>query len=97
MKHPLFEHSDNYNAWLDGLQWPQGPSSQSQREWLFYSFLLILGSGYTAFALVAWGLGFHAGVLVNSLGIAAILTLGGLRHARIRLAPLVTALLAVTL
>ncbi|WP_353244977.1 ATP-binding protein [Limnohabitans sp.] len=97
MKYPIFEYSDNYNAWLDGLQLPQGPSLQSQREWLFYSFLLILGSGYTAFALVAWALGFQAGVLVNALGILAILALGGLRHARVRLAPLVTALLAVTL
>ena len=53
MKYPIFEYPDNYNAWLDGLQLPQGPSLQSQREWLFYSLLLILGSGYTAFALVA--------------------------------------------
>ena len=43
------------------------------------------------------GLGFGDGVVVNGLGIVAILVLGGLRLARCRLNPLISALQVVTL
>jgi len=93
--HPLHRHPPT--TWLSGLLLRLSPSWQSEREWLFFSFLLIFGGGYTAFALVAWWLGFHAGVLVNAGGIVALLLLGGLRQARFRLPPLITALQMVTL
>ena len=52
----------------------------NEREWLFYSFLLILMVGYGAFAMVSWGLQFQAGLLANLLGILAMAMLGGLAH-----------------
>lgn len=70
---------------------------QNERELLFFSFLVILMLGYVAFALVAWGLHFHDGLLTNLLSIVAILVLGGLRLAKIRLNPLITGLQVVTL
>lgn len=84
-------------SWLAKLPSRLGPSFQGEREWLFFSFLSILGIGYAAFALVAMSLGFGDGVVVNVLGIVAILVLGGLRLARVRLNPLITALQVVTL
>lgn len=72
-------------------------SHGSEREWLFFSFLIILGFGYAAFAMVAWGLGFWDGVLVNVLGIASMVLLGTMRWAGLRLSPLITALQAATL
>lgn len=68
-----------------------------KREWLFFSFLIILTLGYTAFALVSWGLDFRDGWLANVLGIAAMGVLGGLRLAGVPLTPLITALQVVTL
>jgi signal transduction histidine kinase len=97
MKTISLQDPTSSKAWLDAMKQRLGPSSQGEREWLFFSFLFILGGGYTAFALVAWALGFHAGVLVNALGIAAMLVLGGLRRTRFRLPPLITALQVVTL
>jgi len=70
---------------------------QNERELLFFSFLVILALGYGAFALVAWGLNFHDGLLTNLLGIVAMLVLGGLRLAKVRLNPLITGLQVVTL
>lgn len=67
------------------------------REWLFFSFLLILTIGYGAFALVSWGVQFHDGLLANALGILAMAMLGGLRIAGVRLSPLITALQVLTL
>lgn len=69
----------------------------NEREWLFFSFLLILIVGYGAFALVSWGLQFHAGLLANVLGILAMAVLGGLRMAGVRLSRLITALQVLTL
>lgn len=69
----------------------------NEREWLFFSFLLILIVGYAAFALVSWGLQFHAGLLANVLGILAMAVLGGLRMAGVRLSRLITALQVLTL
>lgn len=69
----------------------------NDREWLFFSFLIILTIGYSAFALVSWGLGFIDGWLANVLGIAAMAVLGGLRWAGIRLSPLISALQILTL
>ncbi len=69
----------------------------NEREWLFFSFLLILIVGYAAFALVSWGLQFHAGWLANVLGILAMAMLGGLRMAGVRLSRLITALQVLTL
>ena len=69
----------------------------NEREWLFFSFLIILIVGYTAFALVSWGLQFHAGWLANVLGILAMAMLGGLRMAGVRLSHLITALQVLTL
>jgi signal transduction histidine kinase len=69
----------------------------NEREWLFFSFLLILMVGYAAFALVSWGLEFHAGMLANVLGILAMAALGGLRMAGVRLSRLITALQVLTL
>jgi signal transduction histidine kinase len=69
----------------------------NQREWLFYSFLLILMVGYGAFAMVSWGLQFQAGLLANLLGILAMAVLGGLRMAGVRLSRLITALQVLTL
>ncbi len=77
-------------------QWIE-KSHSNEREWLFFSFLIILSVGYMAFALVAWGLGFWGGVLVNVLGIASTVLIGGLRLAGFRLSPLITALQAATL
>lgn len=68
-----------------------------EREWLFFSFLLILILGYAAFAAVSWRMDFQGGVLANLLGILAMAVLGGLRLAGARLSPLITALQAVTL
>ena len=67
------------------------------REWLFFSFLIILSIGYSAFAIVAWDLDFLGGVLVNLLGIASMVLIGGLRLAGVRLSPLITTLQAATL
>jgi signal transduction histidine kinase len=83
--------------WLTQLTRWLGSSFKGEREWLFFSFLLILGVGYAAFALVALGLGFFDGALVNGLGILGIFLLAGLRLARFRLNPLITALQLVTL
>ena len=69
----------------------------NEREWLFFSFLLILVVGYAAFALVSWGLKFHAGLLANVLGILAMTVLGGLRMTGVRLSRLITALQVLTL
>ncbi len=69
----------------------------NEREWLFYSFLLILIVGYGAFALVSWGLQFHAGLVANVLGILAMAVLGGLRMAGVQLGRLITALQVLTL
>lgn len=69
----------------------------NEREWLFFSFLLILIVGYAAFALVSWGLQFHAGLLANVLGILAMAVLGGLRMTGVRLSRLITALQVLTL
>ncbi len=69
----------------------------NEREWLFFSFLLILILGYAAFALVSWGLEFYAGLLTNVLGILAMTVLGGLRMAGVRLSRLITALQVLTL
>ena len=69
----------------------------NQREWLFYSFLLILMVGYGAFAMVSWGLQFQAGLLANLLGILAMAVLGGLRMVGVRLSRLITALQVLTL
>lgn len=69
----------------------------NEREWLFFSFLLILMIGYAAFALVSWGLQFHAGLLANVLGILAMAVLGGLRIAGVQLSRLITALQVLTL
>ena len=76
--------------------WP-GKSHHNEREWLFFSFLLILTIGYAAFAVMAWGLSFRDGVLANVLGIAAMLVLAGLRLSGFQLNHLVSALQAVTL
>ena len=57
----------------------------NEREWLFFSFLIILSMGYAALALVSWRLHFHAGLLVNGLALLALLTLGGLRRSRVSL------------
>ncbi len=76
--------------------WP-GKTRPKEREWLFFSFLIILSAGYAAFALVAWGLDFHAGVLANGLGIVAMSVLGALRWRGFRLGPLITALQTLTL
>ncbi|OYU12527.1 MAG: hypothetical protein CFE38_05770 [Comamonadaceae bacterium PBBC1] len=80
-------------SWFDRVQHADG----KEREGLFFSFLLILGLGYGAFALVSWSLGFGLGVGVNALGIAGLLTLGGLRALGWRLSPLIAALQALTL
>jgi signal transduction histidine kinase len=69
----------------------------SEREGLFFSFLLILMIGYAGFGLVSWGLQFHAGLLANLLGILAMAVLGGLRMAGVRLSRLITALQVLTL
>ncbi len=69
----------------------------NEREWLFFSFLLILTIGFGAFALVAWGLQFHDGLLANVLGILAMAVLAGLRMAGVRLSRLITALQVLTL
>jgi signal transduction histidine kinase len=69
----------------------------NEREWLFFSFLLILTLGYAAFALVSWGVQFHDGLLANALGILAMVILGGLRMAGVRLSRLITALQVLTL
>ena len=69
----------------------------NEREWLFFSFLLILIVGYAAFALVSWGLQFHAGLLANVLGILAMAVLGVLRMTGVRLSRLITALQVLTL
>ena len=69
----------------------------NEREWLFYSFLLILMVGYGAFAMVSWGLQFQAGLLANLLGILAMAVLGGLRMVGVRLSRLITALQVLTL
>lgn len=69
----------------------------NEREWLFFSFLLILIIGYTAFALVSWGLHFYGGLLANVLGILAMAVLGGLRMTGVRLSRLITALQVLTL
>ncbi|PUE47098.1 hypothetical protein B9Z47_12425 [Limnohabitans sp. 2KL-1] len=97
MKSSFFSASTPLAMWLTRLPRWLGPSFQGEREWLFFSFLAILGIGYAAFALVAMGLGFGDGVVVNGLGIVAILVLGGLRLARCRLNPLISALQVVTL
>ncbi|MEK7344730.1 MAG: ATP-binding protein [Pseudomonadota bacterium] len=77
----------------------RGPlsSQHHEREWLFFSFLLILTLGYAAFAMVSWQLDFEGGVLANGLGILAMLALGGLRLAHVRLSLLITALQILTL
>lgn len=49
----------------------------NEREWMFFSFLVILTVGYAAFALVSWGVQFHNGLLANALGILAMVILGG--------------------
>ena len=69
----------------------------NEREWMFFSFLVILTVGYAAFALVSWGLQFHNGLLANALGILAMVILGGLRMAGVRLSRLITALQVLTL
>ena len=69
----------------------------NEREWLFFSFLIILSMGYAALALVSWRLHFHAGLLVNGLALLALLALGGLRRARVSLKVLISALQIVTL
>lgn len=69
----------------------------SERDWLFFSFLLILSVGYAAFALVSWSLHFQAGLLANVLGILAMALLGGLRMVGVQLGRLITALQALTL
>ncbi len=45
-------------SWFKRVQHADG----KEREGLFFSFLLILGLGYGAFALVSWSLGFEMGV-----------------------------------
>ena len=45
-------------SWFKRVQ----PADGKEREGLFFSFLLILGLGYGAFALVSWSLGFEMGV-----------------------------------
>jgi two-component system, sensor histidine kinase len=74
-----------------------GKTRPKEREWLFFSFLIILSAGYAAFALVAWGLDFHAGWMVNGLGILGMGVLGALRWRGFRLGPLITALQTLTL
>jgi signal transduction histidine kinase len=69
----------------------------NEREWLFFSFLLILMMGYAAFGLVSWGLQLQAGLLANLMGILAMALLGGLRMAGVRLSRLITALQVLTL
>ncbi len=69
----------------------------NEREWMFFSFLVILTVGYAAFALVSWSLQFHNGLLANALGILAMVILGGLRKAGVRLSRLITALQVLTL
>lgn len=81
---------------LTGRHGPR-TAQHHEREWLFFSFLLILILGYAAFAAVSWRLDFQGGVLVNLLGILAMGVLGGLRLAGVRLSPLITTLQALTL
>lgn len=77
---------------------PWGPQhANNAREWLFFSFLLILTLGYIAFALVSWSLDFRDGWLANVMGIAAMGVLGGLRLAGVPLTPLIGALQVLTL
>lgn len=76
--------------------WLVGPV-RNEREWLFFSFLIILSIGYAALALVSWRLHFHAGLLVNGLALLALLALGVLRRAHISLKALISALQIVTL
>ena len=70
---------------------------RNEREWLFFSFLIILTMGYAAFAMVSWGLHFTEGIAANVVGIVAMLALGGLRFAGVRLSPLIAALQIITL
>jgi signal transduction histidine kinase len=89
----------NLNSLRGRLTGHHGPrtSQHHEREWLFFSFLLILILGYAAFAAVSWRLNFQNGVLANLLGILAMGVLGSLRLAGVRLSPLITALQALTL
>jgi signal transduction histidine kinase/ActR/RegA family two-component response regulator len=94
----LSKHSSGSSAGWKGCirEWID-QSHSNPREWLFFSFLLILSIGYSAFAMVAWHLDFWGGVLVNLLGITTMVLIGGLRLAGVRLSPLITALQAATL
>ncbi|MGV0960678.1 MAG: ATP-binding protein [Limnohabitans sp.] len=94
MEHPASQPSAGRHAFLH--PW-MGRPFQSEREWLFFSFLLILILGYAAFAIVAWSLDFTAGIWANALGIVAMLTLWALRQANVRLSPLITAMQVMTL
>ena len=77
---------------------PWGPQhANNAKEWLFFSFLIILTLGYIAFALVSWSLNFRDGWLANVMGIAAMGVLGGLRLAGVPLTPLIGALQVLTL
>lgn len=84
-------------GWKEGVRQWVDKSHSNPREWLFFSFLVILSIGYSAFAMVAWDLDFWGGVVVNLLGIASMVLIGGLRLAGVRLSPLITALQAATL
>ena len=73
-------------------------SSQIQeREWLFFSFVLILTLGYSAFAAISWQLNIEGGMLTNVMGMIGMLLLAGLRLAGVRLSRLITALHVFTL
>jgi two-component system, sensor histidine kinase len=91
-------HTKRDKGWKEGTrQWIQIRSHTNKREWLFFSFLIILSLGYLAFGLVAWKLNFWNGVWVNALGITSMVLIGGLRLAGVRLSPLISTLQAVTL
>lgn len=72
-------------------------SQLHEREWLFFSFVLILTLGYSAFAAISWQLNIEGGVQTNVLGMMATLVLARLRLAGARLSHLITALHVLTL
>jgi len=99
MKYSFSTINSNLKILKERLRGRHGPRSSQhhEREWLFFSFLLILLLGFAAFAVVSWQLDLTKGLLTNLLGILAMLVLGGLRLAGVRLSPLITALQALTL
>jgi signal transduction histidine kinase/CheY-like chemotaxis protein len=68
-----------------------------EREWLFFSSVLILTLGHSVFAAISWQLNIEGGVLTNVMGMMGMLLLASLRLAGARLRHLIATLHVLTL